>query len=135
MRVAFGTDESTPVTDDLISDLQHLGHEVLLAAEDIPWAETGAAVGQLVASGKADVGIVCCFTGTGVTMAANKVAGARAALCVDPETAVGARRWNDANILGLSLRLATSEMAREIVEAFFRTPFDASEAGQVALLS
>jgi ribose 5-phosphate isomerase B len=135
MRVAFGTDESTPVTDDLMSDLQHLGHEVLLAAEDIPWAEAGAAVGHLVASGQADVGIVCCFTGTGVTMAANKVPGVRAALCVDPETAQGARRWNDANVLGLSLRLATSEVAREIVEAFFRTSFDLSEAGQVAQLS
>jgi len=135
MRVAFGTDESTPVTDDLVSDLQRLGHEVLLAAEDIPWAETGAAVGHLVASGQADVGIVCCFTGTGVTMAANKVPGVRAALCVDAETARGARSWNDANVLGLSLRLATAEAAREIVEAFFRTPFDPSEAGQVAQLS
>lgn len=135
MRIAFGTDESTPVTEDLVSDLERLDHSVLLAAIDSPWAEVGAAVGHLVASGQADVGIVCCFTGTGVTMAANKVEGVRAALCTDAETARGARRWNDANVVGLSLRLATSELAREIVEAFFRTPFDPSEAAQVALLS
>lgn len=134
MRVAFGTDETTPVTEDLVADLGRLGHEVVLAALDVPWAETGAAVGHLVGSGQAEVGIVCCFTGTGVTMAANKVPGVRAALCVDPETARGARRWNDANVLGLSLRLATFEVAREIIEAFFRTPFDPAELGQVAQL-
>src|SRR5579872_3830927 len=132
MRIAFGTDESTPVTEDLVSDLQRLGHEVVPAAIDLPWAEVGAAVGRLVASGQAEVGVVCCFTGTGVTMAANKVGGVRAALCTDAETARGARRWNDANVLGLSLRLATSELVREIVEAFFRTPFDVSESAQVA---
>lgn len=135
MRVAFGTDETTPVTAELLSGLETLGHDVVVAAADVPWAETGAAVGRLVASGEAEVGIVCCFTGTGVAMAANKVPGVRAALCNDAETARGARQWNDANVLALSLRLTTAEVGREIIEAFFRTPFDDSESGQVALLS
>jgi ribose 5-phosphate isomerase B len=135
MRVAFGTDEMTPALEELVDDLKHSGHEVVMAAIDTPWAETGITVGRLVASGEAETGIVCCFTGTGVTMAANKVPGVRAALCVDAETARGARHWNDANVLALSLRLTTSELAREISEAFFRTTFDPAEAGQVDLLS
>lgn len=133
--MAFGTDESTPATDELVADLRRFGHEVVVAAEDTPWAETGMAVGRLVASGRVEVGVVCCFTGTGVSMAANKVPGVRAALCNDAETARGARKWNDANVLALSLRLTTAEVGREIIEAFFRTSFDPSEAGQVALLS
>ena len=134
VRVAFGTDEATPVTDELVRELGQAGHQVTVAAVDLAWATVGATVAQLVVSGQADVGIVCCFTGTGVAMAANKVPGARAALCVDAETARGARRWNDANILALSLRLTTLEVGREIVEAFLRTAFDPSEADQVASL-
>src|SRR5579875_280953 len=135
MRIAFGTDEATPVTEDLMSDLERLGHELVPAAIDLPWAEVGTAVGQAVASGEADVGIVCCFTGTGVTMAANKVPGVRAALCVDAETARGARRWNDANVLALSLRLTTAELGREVLDVFLRTAPEASEASQIALLA
>jgi ribose 5-phosphate isomerase B len=135
MRVAFGTDEMTPALEELVDDLKHSGHDVLMAAVELPWAETGMAVGRLVGAGDADAGIVCCFTGTGVTMAANKVKGVRAALCVDAETARGARKWNDANVVGLSLRLTTAELAREITEAFFRTTFDPSETAQVELLS
>ena len=135
MRVAFGTDEMTPALEELVVDLKRNGHEVLMAAVDQPWAETGTTVGRLVAGGEADTGIVCCFTGTGVSMAANKVNGVRAALCVDAETARGARKWNDANVLALSLRLISAELAREITEAFFRTAFDPTEAEQVALLS
>jgi len=135
MRVAFGTDERTPVTDEMKEDLLRLGHAVLVVADPLRWAEAGRAVGAAVASGQADVGIVCCYTGTGVSMAANKVPGVRAALCGDVETARGARQWNDANVLALSLRLTTAELGRELIEAFFVSAPDASEADQIALLT
>jgi ribose 5-phosphate isomerase B len=135
MRVAFGTDDCTPVTEEIKRDLAGLGHEVLAVGDPMPWAEVGRAVGEAVVRGQADVGIVCCFTGTGVAMAANKVPGARAALCVDAETARGARQWNDANVLALSLRLTTAELGREMIDVFFRTSPDGSEADQIALLS
>jgi ribose 5-phosphate isomerase B len=135
MRVAFGTDESTPVTDELREELLRLGHAVLVVADPLGWAEAGRAVGEAVASGKADVGIACCYTGTGVSMAANKVPGVRAALCGDVETARGARQWNDANVLALSLRLTTPELGRELMEAFFANAPDGSEADQIALLA
>jgi ribose 5-phosphate isomerase B len=135
MRVAFGTDESTPVTEELKDELARLGHDVLLLADPLRWAEAGQAVASAVAGGDADAGVVCCFTGTGVAMAANKVVGARSALCVDAETARGARRWNDANVLALSLRLTTAEVGHEVMEAFFGTAPDGSEADQIALLA
>lgn len=135
MKLAFGTDEVTPVTEEVVGELRRLGHDVAVVAEDMPWAETGTAVGQMVASGEAEAGVVFCFTGTGVSMAANKVPGARAALCVDPETARGARKWNDANVLALSLRLTTADMALDILAIFLGTSFDPAEAGQVALLA
>jgi ribose 5-phosphate isomerase B len=135
MRVAFGTDESTPVTDELREELVRLGHAVFVVADPLRWAEAGRAVGEAVASGQADVGIACCYTGTGVSMAANKVPGVRAALCGDVETARGARQWNDANVLALSLRLTTPELGRELMEAFFANAPDGSEADQIALLA
>ena len=135
MRVAFGTDETTPVTDELKDELVRLGHAVLVVADPLRWAEAGRAVGEAVASGQADVGIVFCFTGTGVSMAANKVPGVRAALCGDVETARGARQWNDANVLALSLRLTTAELGHELIEAFFANAPDGSEADQIALLA
>src|ERR1700678_639563 len=134
MRVAFGTDETTPVTEELKDDLVHLGYEVLVVADPLRWADAGRAVGEAVASGKADVGVVCCFTGTGVAMAANKVPGARAALCVDVETARGARQWNDANVLALSLRLTSEQVAAEILDAFLATEPDPGEADTIARL-
>lgn len=116
--IAFGTDESTPVTDAVVAHLRSADHEVLVLADGAPWAEVGEVVGTAVASGTADVGIVCCWTGTGVSIAANKVNGVRAALCVDAATARGARRWNDANVLALGLRLTSEAVASEIVDAF-----------------
>ena len=134
MRVAFGTDETTPVTEELKDDLVHLGHDVLVVADPLRWAEAGRAVGRRW-RGPADVGVVCCFTGTGVAMAANKVPGVRAAVCTDAETARGARQWNDANVLALSLRLTTAELGHEVIDAFFRSGPDGSEADQIALLA
>lgn len=134
MLVAFGTDDKTPVTEEIKRDLAKLGHELLVVADPLRWAEAGRAVGEAVASGRAEAGVACCFTGTGVAMAANKIPGARAALCGDPETARGARRWNDANVLALSLRLTTVELAHEIIDAFLSCGSDPSEADQIALL-
>jgi ribose 5-phosphate isomerase B len=84
-----------------------------------------------VASGAAERGVVCCWTGTGVSMAANKVAGVRAALCTDAETARGARKWNDANVLAMGLRLTSSEVANEMIDAFLDTDTDPDEADEI----
>ncbi|HET6810944.1 MAG TPA: RpiB/LacA/LacB family sugar-phosphate isomerase [Acidimicrobiales bacterium] len=121
MRVAFGTDERTPLTDAIVAQLRDLGAEVVEVAVGETWPDVGRRVGSAVAGGAADRGVVCCWTGTGVSMAANKVAGIRAALCTDAETARGARRWNDANVLALGLRLTSTEVAREMLEAFLGT--------------
>jgi ribose 5-phosphate isomerase B len=88
-----------------------------------------------VASGAADRGVVCCWTGTGVSIAANKVAGVRAALCTDAETAKGARRWNDANVLALGLRLTSPEVAKEMLAAFLTTDVEPSEESEIAKLT
>lgn len=125
MRIAVGSDEKNYLTDALIADLKRRGHELILfgplTGTNDPWPDVGRAVGEAVASGQADQGIVCCYTGTGVSIAANKVPGIRAALCHDAQTAAGARKWNDANVLALSLRLTTPELAREILDAWFAT--------------
>lgn len=133
--VAFGTDEATPFTAALIDELQTLGHEPLVVADPEVWPDAGRLVGTAVASGQADWGVVCCWTGTGVSMAANKVEGVRAALCTDAETARGARRWNDANVLAFGLRLTSIEVAREMLVAFAEAEPDPDEADQIAKLT
>ena len=135
MKVAFGSDETTELTDALRTLLTEGGHEVVFECVDQPWPAVGRAVGEAVSSGLADRGVVCCWTGTGVSIAANKVRGVRAALCTDGETASGARRWNDANVLALGLRLTSPALAREMLEAFFSTETDPGEAANIATLS
>jgi ribose 5-phosphate isomerase B len=134
VRIALGTDERIPLIDALRSFLESRGHEVVLVADGAPWPVAGAAVGHAVVDGTAERGVVCCTTGTGVSMAANKVSGVRAAPCTDAETARGARRWNDANVLALGLRLSTVAVATEMVEAFLETEFDPAESELVASL-
>lgn len=135
MRVAVGTDETTPTTDAVRSWLRDHGHEVVTIVPDgSAWPDVGRATAEAVAAGDAEVGVVCCWTGTGVSIAANKVGGIRAALCADAETARGARRWNDANVLALSLRLATPAVAAELLEAFLGTEADPGEAPEIAKL-
>jgi len=134
VRLALGTDERTPLFDELGSFLVSGGHDVIVVADATPWPEAGAAVGRAVSEGDAEMGIVCCTTGTGVSIAANKVPGVRAALCTDAETARGARRWNDANVLAFGLRLTSEPVLKEIVDAFLDTPFDRSEAELVTSL-
>jgi ribose 5-phosphate isomerase B len=134
MRIAFGTDERTPLTEGLLRTLTGQGHEVAEVAVGAAWPEVGRAVGEAVVAGSALFGIVCCTTGTGVSIAANKVAGVRAALCTDAATASGARRWNDANVLAFGLRLTSASVAAEMIEAFLATPFDPAERASVARL-
>lgn len=132
MRIAFGADEAVGMAPGLPGLLEARGHEVVVVALDRPWPEVGHAVGEAVASGAADLGVVCCWTGTGVSIAANKVPGVRAALCGDAETARGARRWNDANVLALSLRLLSEPVAEEILDAFLTTAPDDEELPVIA---
>jgi len=133
MRIAVAADERNSVTDLVLRELKERGHDVVTVfgpagGGDEQWADCGRGVGEAVAHGEADQGIVFCWTGTGVTLAANKVHGARAALCTDAEQARGARRYNDANILGMSLRLTSEQLAREILDAWFdQTELDPSE--------
>lgn len=132
MRIAFGTDEDTALTRSVVEMLEGRGHQVHRIAEGEAWPEVGRAVGQAVADDRAERGIVCCYTGTGVSIAANKVTGVRAALCTDAATASGARRWNDANVLAFGLRLTSPEVASEMVDAFLDTAPDEGELPVVA---
>jgi ribose 5-phosphate isomerase B len=131
MRVAFGTDEDTATSDAVRRWLAQQGHEVHEPSPGGEWPDVGHAVGRSVAAGESDRGVVCCWTGTGVSIAANKVHGVRAALCGDAETARGARRWNDANVVALGLRLTSPAVAEEILEAFLATESDPSELAAI----
>ena len=131
-RIAFGTDETTSVTRHVVAWLRERGHDVDVLADPADWPEAGRRVGEAVAAGSADVGVVCCWTGTGVSIAANKVGGVRAALCTDAETARGARRWNDANVLAMGLRLTSAPLAEEMLAAFLEAVMDEGEAPMIA---
>jgi ribose 5-phosphate isomerase B len=131
MRIAFGTDERTAVTDELEAHLARCGHELVGPVRDVPWPTVGRAVGESVAQGRAKVGIVMCWTGTGVSIAANKVPGVRAALCTDRVTAEGSRRWNDANVLAMGSRLTTVTTAVEMIDGFLATEVDADERANI----
>jgi len=134
-RVAVGADDHSALVDALVARLEREGSEVVLPRPIAdPWVDVGTAVGEAVASGRADLGVVVCWTGTGVSIAANKVPGVRAALCVDAATADGARRWNDANVLALSQRLTTPTVGEEILEAFLRGDVDPDERDEIAKL-
>jgi ribose 5-phosphate isomerase B len=139
MRIALGADDSTRIVDAIFELLSARGHQVTrfgkAAGEDEAWADTGRRVAQAVAHGSYDQGVVCCWTGTGVSMAANKVPGVRCALCVDAETARGARQWNDANVLALSLRLTSEQVAKEIVLAWLSEPYGGTEQQSLLVLS
>ena len=129
--MAIGSDEKTRVTDVVTEYLQSKAIEVeplgALTGQPMDWADAARAVGERVASGAADQGVLFCWTGTGTTIAANKVAGIRAALCHDAETARGARKWNDANIVVMSLRSTPEAVAREICDAWLEGKPDPAE--------
>jgi ribose 5-phosphate isomerase B len=126
MRIAVAADELTGVAERLPEAVRRRGHDVVLHGVYAPderadWAWASERVARDVADGSADQGIVACWTGTGASIAANKVRGVRAALCGDAQTAEGARRWNDANVLALSLRLTSAAGLEEILEAWFNS--------------
>jgi ribose 5-phosphate isomerase B len=126
MKIAVSTDERTHLVDAILDDLARRGHVVAYfgpdAGAEADWPEVTLQAAEQVAGGAADEAIVLCWTGTGCTIAANKVPGIRAALCHDAETAKGARIWNHANVLGLSLRATPEAVAKEILDAWFATP-------------
>jgi ribose 5-phosphate isomerase B len=131
VKVAFGTDEHTTLTDAVRAELEARGHDVV-AVDDGQWVEVGHAVGEAVARGAVDTGVLFCWTGTGASIAANKIAGVRAALCTDAATAAGARTWNDANVLVMGLRLTSPEVASEMLDAWFATAVDPDELDVIA---
>ena len=131
MKIAIGSDEKTNLTDFVVKELKGRGIELELfgplSDDSIEWTDVAEQVANKVAENKADQGILFCWTGTGVSIAANKVPGIRAALCTDGGTAEGARKWNDANILAMSLRLTSETVAKEILDAWFAAKPDPSE--------
>jgi ribose 5-phosphate isomerase B len=139
MRIAVAVDELTGIAEQIPEELRRRGHEPTLHGayadgERPDWAWASEAAARDVAEGRADQAIVACWTGTGASIAANKVAGIRAALCADAQTADGARRWNDANVLALSLRSTSRTGLTEILNAWFegRPSEDADDARNVA---
>jgi ribose 5-phosphate isomerase B len=124
MLISVAADELTGVAGLLVEELERRGHEtlahgVLAGGERSDWAWASEAVARDVAEGRAQQGVVCCWTGTGASIAANKVDSVRAALCADAASAAGARRWNDANVLALSLRSTSHAELSEILDAWF----------------
>lgn len=135
MRIAVGSDMDMPVVRVTIDELVRKGHTVTtfgaIVTENAPWPKVAIEAAEAVATGACHQAILFCWTGTGISIAANKVRGIRAALCTDAETARGARQWNDANVLCMSLRLTSEVIAKEILEAWFaaepsKDPVDAA---------
>jgi len=133
MRISVSADELTGVAGLLAVELERRGHQAvvhgaLAQGEREDWAWASEATARDVVEGRAQQGIVCCWTGTGASIAANKVDGVRAALCLDAASAAGARRWNDANVLALSLRATSQAQLGEILDAWFAgEPSDQSD--------
>jgi ribose 5-phosphate isomerase B len=136
VRVAYAADDENETTKAVVDYLSGHGHEVVRASTSDRWPDIGEAVGAAVAAGDADWGVVMCWTGTGTSIAANKVPGVRAALAWEPWVARGARLWNDANVLALSLKRLAPDVAVEVVEAFLETSEpDSEEAENIARIS
>jgi RpiB/LacA/LacB family sugar-phosphate isomerase len=133
MRIVIASDDDAPVLQRIAQHLRERGHEPVLLPEGT-WGPVATEAARRVAAREFDQGIVCCWTGTGVSIAANKIPGIRAALCTDAATAAGARRWNDANVLALSLRLVSHALAVEIVDAWLDASYGGTEGESLALL-
>lgn len=135
MIIAIGSDERTLLTDAVEQELESKGHELVrfgalkegASSDEKRWTAAAKAVAEAVSQGECHTGVLFCWTGTGVAMAANKVPNVRAALCVDAQTAQGARRWNDANVLVMSLRLTSIAVAKEILREWCITQPDKDE--------
>ena len=139
MKIAVGSDERTSLTDAVIERLRGEGHELTLtgplAEQAYQWPRVAREVAEAVAEKRADEGLLFCWTGTGVSIAANKVPGVRAALCDDAETARGARLWNDANVLCISLRRSSETITGEILEAWRNTVYKPNPEDDACLLA
>lgn len=133
MRFIIAADEDRPVVHHVVRTLAERGHEATLLPIGI-WADVATRAARAVAAGDFDQGVVMCWTGTGVSIAANKVRGIRAALSVDAATAAGARKWNDANVLALSLRLLSEPIATEILDAWLGASYGGTEDASLAAL-
>ena len=138
--IPVGADETHPVVLSVIDYLERKkGYQVIRRGAigshpaSCDWPNVAADVARCVAAGEAPFGILFCWTGTGVSIAANKLQGIRAALCTDRDTAIGARRWNDANILAMSVRLVTEQLAREIVDGWLESQPDGTEGNRRCL--
>ena len=130
MKIVVGADDEGRVADSVVDDLRSRGHEVTVLERE-QWPEIARKVAETVAAG-----VLFCWTGTGTSMAANKIPGVRAALAWEPWIAEGARRWNDANVLVMSLKRTNPEQAREILDAWFAvTEPDPDEAANIARLA
>ena len=138
MKIAVASDEKTHLTDFVVDYLEKAGHTISLygplANNDLPWTLASEQLADAVATGEADEGVLFCYTGTGASIAANKVPGIRAALCGDAQTAKGARWWNDANVLVMSLRATSPEVAGEILDAWFTETVRPDEVATIAHL-
>jgi len=134
VRIILGADDEGAVADAVVEELRSRGHEVEVVERE-QWPDVAARVGRAVAAGDADQGMLFCWTGTGTSMAANKVPGVRAALAWEPWIAEGARKWNDANVLVMSLKRTSPEVARQIVAAWLAVEEpDPDEADNIARL-
>jgi ribose 5-phosphate isomerase B len=135
VHIVFGADDTSPTVDAVLDHLRALGHEVTVVDAELPWPLIAHRVATTVAEGDADTGVVMCWTGTGTSIAANKVPGVRAALAWEPWIAEHARLWNDANVLAMSLKRTAPDVAVQIVDAFLGiTEPDIEEEGNIALI-
>ena len=139
-RVAVGSDMQHETAAAIADHLEAAGYAVVrcgaVDGPDTPWPDVAERVARLVATGGVDTAVLCCWTGTGVSIAANKVPGVRAALCMNSEVARGARRWNDANVLAIGLCTTDANVATEIVDAWLETTdVDPGEVDNIAGVS
>jgi len=139
MKIAVGSDERTHLTDFVIAELKNKGVDIELhgplKGDKLEWTDVAEEVSKRVKDGSCDQGILFCWTGTGVSIAANKIPGIRAALCTDAKTAEGARKWNNANVLAMSLRATSQTVAKEILDAWFESEPDDNEKTNIEKVS
>jgi len=139
MKIAVGSDERTHLTDFVIAELKNKGVDIELhgplKGDKLEWTDVAEEVSKRVKDGSCDQGILFCWTGTGVSIAANKIPGIRAALCTDAKTAEGARKWNNANVLAMSLRATSQTVAKEILDAWFESEPDDDEKTNIEKVS
>lgn len=137
MKIVISADSLLGIASELPGWVREHGHEVVLwgalrPGADSAWATCSASAAEEIAAGRADQAVICCTTGTGASIAANKVPGVRAALCVDAFTAAGARRYNDANVLCISLRLTSATVMQEMLQAWYDAEIDPGQAASIA---